>query len=316
MNDWMPLFLYNGKNLHVEEGYLSNGQDNIPVVNDIPRFIPDASYAEGNFAKLRERHATLQLDSKNGTNDRLNTILERTKWPKDFFKDKLILECGCGAGPDTEILLSLGAKVMAVDLAGVDVAQQNIGKRNDCYFVQADITDLPLKYQSFDIVFCHRVIQHTPTPQNTLKHILQFVKSDGAVFVHSYARTLVQMLRWKYALRFITKRVNEEKLYRFISSYASYAFKFTNLLNRVPGGYLLDYFFIPFINKRQVDKFSSLSDEEVLEYSIHDTFDALSPKFDIPLSANTLNQIASEFLTQPYEIEQRRTVTILRSRFN
>ena len=73
---------------------------------------------------LREKHAKLQMDSVNKTNHRRDTILERTNWPKSFFKDKLILECGCGAGPDTEVLLSLGAKVISVDIAGLDFAKK------------------------------------------------------------------------------------------------------------------------------------------------------------------------------------------------
>ena len=87
----------------------------------------------------------MQFDSKNNTTDRLNTILQRTNWNKEFFKDKLILECGCGAGPDTEILLSLGAKVVAVDIAGLDIARKNLGNHENLLLLQADITNLPFR---------------------------------------------------------------------------------------------------------------------------------------------------------------------------
>src|SRR5688572_12160459 len=105
---FVKYFANNGRPLKLEANYLTDGKVKIPIRNGIPRFTPDHSYSTGNFSRLREKHATLQMDSKNGTTDRLNTLLHRTNWPKDFFKGKTILECGCGAGPDTEILLDLG----------------------------------------------------------------------------------------------------------------------------------------------------------------------------------------------------------------
>lgn len=298
-----------------EEGKKVHFKDlEIRTVNGIIRFTPDQSYSTGNFSKLREKHATLQMDSRNNTTERRDIILDRTKWTPEFFEGKTVLECGCGAGPDTETLLSFGARVVSVDLAGLDIAKENIGANDNVTFVQASILDLPFKKKSFDIVFCHRVIQHTPDPEATLDHILQYVKDDGAVFVHSYARTFVQMFRWKYALRPITKRMDPEKLYNFIKSYARPAFKFTNFMRKIPGGRYFNFFFVPFLNYRHVKSFERMSDEEMIEYGIHDTFDALSPAYDSPLSAKTLDKYARKHLKKPYEIEQRPTTTFLRTK--
>ena len=192
--------------------------------NSILRFTPDFSYSTGNFSRLRGQHGKLQLDSVNKTNDRFNTILKRTNWPKEFFKNKLVLECGCGAGADTEILRKLGAIVVSVDIAGLDVCKDNVGEtdQNGSLIIQADITNLPFKKEAFDIVWCHRVLQHTPNPNKTLEHILKFVKPDGSVFVHSYSRSFLQLFNWKYFLRPITKRMNDETLYRFVKWYTPF----------------------------------------------------------------------------------------------
>lgn len=279
----------------------------------IPRLTSDTSYSTGNFEKLRNEYSRLQLDSVNGTTDRMKTILDRTGWNPGFFQGKLILECGCGAGPDTEILLKLGARVVSVDIAGVDIAANNIGDNENVQFVQASIMDLPLQKESFDIVFCHRVLQHTPDPEKTLNHILQFVKPDGAVFVHSYAKTFIQMARWKYVFRPVTKRMNPEKLYRLIQNYAQPAFKVTNFFNQFKIGRAINHVFIPFLNYRNLEKFKNLSDVEIIEYGIHDTFDALSPPYDHPISANTMRSIAEKYLKIPFEIEERDMVTLLRT---
>ena len=286
----------------------------VKIRDGIPRFTPDLSYSTGNFSKLRDEHATIQMDSQNGTTEREDTILNRTGWSKEFFQGKTILECGCGAGPDTEILLKFGARVISVDIAGLDVARKNIGDTESISFVQASILDLPFKKESFDIVWCHRVIQHTPDPKAVLDHILQFVKPDGAAFVHSYARTWFQMWRWKYVLWPFTKKMDPEKLYNRIKAAAPFMTKLTNAIYKIPYGKYFNHMFIPFLNYRHYTGFEGFTDEQIMEYSIHDTFDALSPAFDEPLSADFMREMGNKHLKQPFEIEERRMITLLKTK--
>lgn len=282
--------------------------------NGIPRFTPDSNYTD-NFALLRRKHARLQLDSVNGTTDRRDTLLRRTNWPPEFFRGKTVLECGCGAGPDTEVLLSLGARVLSVDLAGTDQASENVGGAGKpVQFVQASIMDLPLRKEAFDVVFCHRVLQHTSNPKQTLAHILQFVKPDGAVFVHSYSNSLHQRLRWKYALLPLTNKLPPHMLYRAIRAYSRPAFWFTNQVGRTRIGRRFNWILVPFLNYRRSAKFAGMSDEAMLEYAIHDTFDALSPKFDKPMSVSTMRSIAASVLKKPFEVVDDRHVTLLRTK--
>ena len=310
---FLKFFEADGHEFVIDGDWLVSPAKRTPIRNGIPRFSDDTSYSSGNFSILRERHATLQLDSVNGTHDRLDTILSRTRWPRAFFKGKTILECGCGAGPDTEVLMGLGANVVAVDLAGVDSARQNIASAS-VQFVQADITNLPLKKKSFDIVFCHRVLQHTPNPAKCLDHILQFAKDDGAVFVHSYARSFIQLFRWKYAMRPITKRMKPEILYSIIRAYARPAFECTRVLNRHMLSRYVAWVCIPFLNYRHQAAFKDKSDQFLLEFGIHDTFDALSPKYDNPLSASVMCHIAAKHLVAPFELISEPTITLLRSK--
>lgn len=311
-NKFLKYFEYKGKPLHYEQDYLYNDNIKVPVVNSIPRFTPDKSYSTGNFSRLREEFATLQLDSKNDTSIREETILKRTKWPRKFFKNKTILECGVGAGPDTEILLKFGSKVIGVDIAGVDVAAKNLGRHKNLMLVQASIEDLPFKKKSFDIVFCHRVLQHTPDPEKALSNMLRYVKDDGAVFVHSYSRSFRQIFRWKYALRPITVRMNDEVLFRVIKAYSRPAYYLTKKLNSFLVGRAVTWFFIPFLNYNHKDAFKGKTDEYLIDYGIHDTFDALSARYDRPIKMQAMRKIAKKSLKMPFEVVEC-GVTLLRS---
>ncbi len=310
------LFEYKGSTAVPGDRCLEFGENRIAIRDGIPRFTPDRSYSEGNFAVLRERHATLQLDSVNGTTDRRDTILERTAWPREFWRGKLVLECGTGAGPDTEQLLAWGARVVSVDLAGSDVARTNLGANSNLGLVQADITDLPFRRGAFDVVFCHRVLQHTPNPELTLNHILKFVKDDGYVFVHSYARNFFQMFRWKYALRPLTTRMNPEKLYKMIERCAPFLYAVSRLLNKSLLGKYICYVLIPFHNYRHRETFENRSDEWILEFGVHDTFDALSPPYDNPIGARAMERIAGRVLGREFEVIRSRGMTLLRTRMN
>lgn len=310
-------FAYNGKPLKPTGKFLVGVGQKYPIKNGIPRFTPDDSYSTGNFSKLRDKHATLQLDSLNGTKDRYNTILNRTQWPAGFFRGKTILECGSGAGPDTEILLNLGAKVVAVDIAGVDVAKHNLSSNpnfKNVQIVQDSIFDLHLKPGSFDIVFCHRVLQHTPNPEETLRHILNFVKKDGYVFVHSYSNSRFQTWRWKYALLPITNKLPPKFLYTIIKLYAWPVFFITNLTNKLTLGAKFNHIFVPFLNYRSSKKFANKSNKFIVEYGVHDTFDALSPRFDKPIDPKVMRNIAKLNGLTNFEIYKDSGMTLLRTK--
>lgn len=291
----------------------------IPCSGGILRFTEDESYSHDNFSRLREKHPRLQLDSATGLDVSRRTVLDRTRWPADFFNGKLVLECGCGAGPDTEALLRLGAEVVSVDLAGVDIAQRNVGAGPRNMFVQGSILDLPFREASFDVVFCHRVLQHTPDPEWTLRYILRFVKPDGAVFVHSYARNTAQMLHWKYALRPITTRMPPGRLYDLIAWYAPPLFRLTTRLRGIRPRSLGRWLFrlgqriLPLYNYRYSAEFAGMPDAYLIEYAIHNTFDALSPRHDHPMSAGRMRRIAGSMLTMPFEVVEFGGILLLRT---
>ena len=282
-------------------------------------FSPDISVSTGNFSKLRDEFPTIQFDSSNETEERRSIILERTGWKKEDFQGKLILECGCGAGPDTEILCALGASVVSVDLAGLDVAANNLRQQiteGKAFLVQADLGDLPFKSQVFDIVFCHRVIMHTPNPEHTLREILKYVSDDGLIFVHSYADTFFQVFRWKYFLLPLTRRLDPNFVFNTIKNNAKWLFKLSKLLFKFGKvGSYLNWVFVPFYNYSRKTTFESKSEEFLIEYGIHDTFDALTPKYDKPLKFQEAKKIVYERnLTRQTNFYQDRYITLIRSK--
>jgi uncharacterized protein YbaR (Trm112 family) len=85
------------------------------VVRDgIPRFVPAENYAS-NFGLQWNLFRQTQLDSFSGQPISRRRFLSYTGWTEAELRGALVLDVGCGAGRFTEVALSLGARVVALD---------------------------------------------------------------------------------------------------------------------------------------------------------------------------------------------------------
>jgi SAM-dependent methyltransferase len=157
-----------------------------PVIKGIPRFVSANNYAKS-FGTQWNAFSQVQLDSFTGTSiskDRLSRMVGKRL---DFLSGKLVLEAGCGAGRFTEVMLNAGANVFAVDIStAVEANYQNCFQYPNYFICQADILKLPVPAEKFDVVVCIGVIQHTPSPERTIRALCSHVKPDGLLVIDHY----------------------------------------------------------------------------------------------------------------------------------
>ena len=122
------------------------------------------------------------------------------------------VEVGCGAGRFTEVFLRRGARVTSVDLsAAVDANQRNFPQDYNHRVAQANAVALPFAAESFDVVFCIGVVQHTPSPEETIKHLYGAVKEGGYLVFDHYTHGLANSTKiTEPLLRQILKRVDPQ----------------------------------------------------------------------------------------------------------
>jgi len=87
-----------------------------PIILSIPRFFNLKNYAES-FGLQWNKFRQKQLDSFTHTHISRDRLARLLGGDISIVKDKTILECCCGAGRFTEILLSEGAGVFAIDIS-------------------------------------------------------------------------------------------------------------------------------------------------------------------------------------------------------
>ena len=164
-------------NRRYNKEYIDNGMNLIcedimvKSIDGIPRFVDFGSYASL-FGDQWKQYKKTQLDSHTGlpiSENRLNRCLGQIK---DNLKGKIVLEAGCGAGRFTEILVNKGASLVSADISSaVDVNNENFPVSENHIIIQADINDMPYADESFDVVICLGVIQHTPNPEQAISKL-------------------------------------------------------------------------------------------------------------------------------------------------
>jgi SAM-dependent methyltransferase len=104
-----------------------------------------------------------------------------------FFKDKLVLEGGCGKGRHTQLAAEWGAKeVIGVDLSdAVETAFAATRKLRNAHVVQADIYQLPFA-RAFDYAFSIGVLHHLPDPRAGFRSLAGKVRAGGHISAWVY----------------------------------------------------------------------------------------------------------------------------------
>lgn len=152
-----------------------------PIVNGIPRFVETvASKSVSSFGD--------EWNHFNFTDFKINWLqhtVANTFGSTDAFKDKLIVDAGGGSGAQTKWFSEYGAKhVIMLDLSHSvdDVVQRNLAGLKNVDVIQCSIDAPPLLDQSIDgVVYCHNVIQHTPSVEKTAHALYGLVARGGGV---------------------------------------------------------------------------------------------------------------------------------------
>src|SRR3989442_1852969 len=137
-----------------------------------------------------------------------------------------VLEIGCGLGTDGAQFAKAGADYTGVDLT--DAAIELARKRFELFnlpgtFRTADAENLDFKDASFDLVYSHGVLHHTPDTARAVREIHRVLRPGGRAVVMLYHRNSynyrvnirglrrggVHLLRWESGVRFVHRITGE-----------------------------------------------------------------------------------------------------------
>jgi SAM-dependent methyltransferase len=107
----------------------------------------------------------------------------------EFFRNRLVLEGGCGKGRHTALAAEFGARgVVALDLSeAVDAAFANTRHLENVHVVQGDLNHPPVK-PVFDYAFSIGVLHHLPEPERGFRALVSRLRPGGSISAWVYGR--------------------------------------------------------------------------------------------------------------------------------
>lgn len=115
--------------------------------------------------------------------------LLKNRVPYKIFKNKLVLDAGCGGGRYSYAIKKLGArKVIGVDYGneGLSLAKKNYKDEKNLYFKKCNVHNLSFKNNYFDIVFSNGVLHHTTSIKKGLIEAVRVCKPGGIIWLYLY----------------------------------------------------------------------------------------------------------------------------------
>lgn len=159
----------------------------VPIMRGVPRFTNQ--YGTGHretaqaFGWQWKRYANLDGRYARQFLDWIRPV------DAEFFRDKVVLEGGCGKGRHTALAAEFGARaVVSVDLSeAVDVAFNNTRHLPNVHVVQADLNYPPVRPIA-DYAFSVGVLHHLPDPERGFRALVAKLRPGGHVSAWVYGR--------------------------------------------------------------------------------------------------------------------------------
>ena len=107
------------------------------------------------------------------------------------FRDRKVLEVGCGQGVDANEIVKYAASYIGIDLSSesVKIAEQEVIRRNaaaEATFKQMDAERLEFESETFDTVYSCGVLHHTENFDEAIDQIHRVLKDDGTFLMMLY----------------------------------------------------------------------------------------------------------------------------------
>lgn len=277
----------------VESGSLvsEDGHHRYPIRNGIPRFVPVSNYAD-NFGMQWNHFRKTQLDSHSGHPISADRFWLATGWKPADLRGHWVLDAGCGAGRFAEVALDAGAKVVALDYSSAaDACYANLKHHAALHVIQGDIFALPFAPGAFPFVYSLGVLQHTPNVAKAFAALPPMVADGGHLCADFYWKRLQTMFHMKYLLRPVTKRMSQQKLFSFLEVTVPIMLPISQLLGRIPFAGRALRRLIPVADYTGI---FPLSDQQLKEWGLLDTFDWLAPQYDNPQTSSQIRSWLEE----------------------
>ncbi len=275
MNDaWLSTFRCPKSHLPlVREGDLltcPHAGTSYPIVNGIPRLAGETYVAS--FGRQWNRYDVARDEEDE------SVFQVKTGLAAESLRGLKVLDAGCGGGRYSLLAAKHGAHVLGVDLSdAVEKAAAICAPYPEATIVQADLLNLPLEDDAFDVAFSIGVMHHSPDPRRAFAEVARRVKPGGHLAVWLYRKNTAPQEWLNSALRALTTRLPARVLEPLCVAMGG--------VGSLPG-----------LN-RTLNKVANFSNHPDWTLRVCDNFDWYAPKYQ---SHHTIDELKSWFVEEGY----------------
>jgi SAM-dependent methyltransferase len=126
--------------------------------------------------EILQRRSALRIPIHHGDFFVLRQIKQftYTQIPKIIQPGMRVADIGCGEQPLRQLIESCGGEYI-----GIDVTQNCQGTVD----ILADIAAIPVENESFDVIICTEVLEHSFEPHKALMELSRLLKKSGAILI-------------------------------------------------------------------------------------------------------------------------------------
>jgi SAM-dependent methyltransferase len=257
-------------------------------------FLNEGAHYTATFGLQWRKYRDVQIDRLNGTRGSYNHLNLFVQGDFDVFRDATCLEIGSGAGRFTDYLVDLCRTVITVEPSQALTVNAALGAPN-LLPAHADLFQVPIQREKTDVVFCRGVTQHTSDTKGAIRRLFDYVRPGGVVMFDVYP------LRWytpfvtKYWLRPFLRHIGSTRFMdlaeRFVPPLLKIKSKYVNRLmpDNIVGRNLANQI-IPIADFTR----TNLDERQQVLWSILDTVDMYTPRYDRPLTFNSILKTLKE----------------------
>lgn len=207
------------KDGHVENGSLISSTNTYPIVNGIPRFILKKNNREQQTVRIfgNQWKNTRDISLNYGqTKDYFSSYLFPLN-PENF-KDKIILDAGCGNGRLIEYSLNFSPEIIVgLDYSeSVELAFERTREKVNVLIIQGDVLNPPLKKNIFGYIYSLGVIHHLKSPEKGIKSLSQLLNNniDSKIHIWIYSKEGNRLyLSFYRILKSLTLKMSEKNIW-------------------------------------------------------------------------------------------------------
>ncbi len=240
------------------------------AMSNVPRH---ADEIERRVVGMYERHPFPAYSDKfRKASEEMYLKMRLLGFSEEDYRNKKILDCGCGTGEFTCWYAAQGNEVTGIDLSEPSLRHarayaEKYDLDDRIEFVQKSVLELDLPEDSFEIVYSYGVLHHTADPYQGFQNMVRVCKPGGVVIVSVYSRYSRALHNLRRAM--INRIAGEDVEKRLVWGRRLFPFTARKLKLRAhdeSNAILYDQFSIPHESQHSVGEILSWLDENDLDY--------------------------------------------------